>query len=81
MFPLHYCYFSFRHAGNQHDLRVWITPALSMEWKLYINDHEVGTLIDEITNVLIEAQLNAALSYSNVQRVYSELLTGPPVGK
>lgn len=79
MLLLYYCYFSFRNnSGAKHDLRVRVID-LSLEWHLYVNDQEVGCFLDEKTNVLIEAQMEQALSFKNVNRVYAELLAGPSI--
>lgn len=76
MQPFYYCYFSFRNGiDEKHELRIRVTPSLCLEWHLYINDAEVGSYWDEVTNVLIEDRLANALSYNNVKRMYSELLT------
>jgi hypothetical protein len=80
MYPLYYCYFHFKGpAGTSHILRVWATSSLSLEWGLYVNDVRTDTLIDDITNILIPEQLDIALSYPNVRRVYSKLLDRPPI--
>ena len=75
MQPFYYCYFSFRNGGQKHDLRVRVTESLGLEWDLYINDEQVGHYWDEFSNVLIEDRLTARLSYHNIKRVYSDLLT------
>lgn len=73
--PLHYCYFSFRDGGDKHDLRIWVTPSLNIEYKLYINDHEAGTYLDEKTSILIFTDCKKAVSYDRVIDVYSRLLS------
>lgn len=76
MQPFYYCYFSFRTGFDQkHELRIRVTASLCLEWHLYVNDQEVGCYYDENANVLMDAHLSNALSYSNVKRVYSDLLT------
>lgn len=81
MLLFHYCYFSFRNSsGLKHDLRVRVVD-LGLEFHLYINDQEVGCYVDEKTNILIEAQMEHALSFKNVNRVYAELLAGVGAGK
>lgn len=77
--PFSYAYFSFKTSTDRHELRVWVTPYLSLEWKLYCNDELVGALCDEVTNVLIDEQMAKALCYANINRIYAELLAGPPV--
>lgn len=76
MQPFYYCYFSFRTGFDQkHELRVRVTASLFLEWHLYVNDFEVGFYLDEVTNILMEDRLANALSYHNVKRIYSDLLT------
>lgn len=75
-----YCSYRFRgHAGLIHVLSVQVTPSLSLEWTLYVNNELVGSLLDDITNILLPERLDKALSYRNVLRIYNELLIGPPI--
>ena len=73
--PFQYAYFVFKNAGLRHDLRVQVTSSLSLEWALSIDDVPVGTFLDTATNVLVIKQLETALSFFNVERVYTILLT------
>lgn len=76
MLLFYYCHFTFRNnSGAKHVLVVRVID-LGLEWQLYVNDREVGYFLDEKTNVLIEAQMEQALSFKNVNRVYAELLAG-----
>lgn len=72
--PIQYCYFSFRHKDEKHDLRVMITPSISLQYTLYIDDMSVGTVTDHDTNILIAAELNKALSFETIDRIYQDLL-------
>lgn len=73
--PFSYCYFSFKSGADKHELRVWVTPSLCLEWKLYINDGEAGRILDGKTNILMPEELDKALSYTNVTSVYVDLLS------
>ncbi len=78
MLLFYYGYFTFRNnSGAKHDLRVQVID-LHLEWCLYINDQQVSCYQDETTNVLIEQQLERALSFKNVNRIYAELLGYAP---
>ena len=72
--PFYYCYFSFRDGGLVHDLRVRVTPSIGLEWHLYRDHEEIASLSHSGVNILIPEQLAAALSYSNVLKVYADLL-------
>ena len=73
--PFYYCYFHFRTStGNRHELRVRVTETHGLTWGLYIDDMHAGTFHNTAVNTLDETQLNAALSYGNVLKVYNQLL-------
>jgi hypothetical protein len=61
--------------GNMHKLTVRITPLLSLEWQLYVNGVDVAYIIDVKTNILISADIDRALSFSNVTSMYDKLLS------
>lgn len=72
----HYCYFDFRDdSGTKHHLRIRVTSTMGLEYTLYINDSPVAVTIDENINIALPEQLEAALSYANVLRMYRELLS------
>lgn len=62
-----------------HVLSVEVTPSMSLEWRLHVNNKHIGTYLDEVTNILFADRLSAALSYTRVLKVYKELLAGPPI--
>lgn len=70
----HYCYFSFRGDGYKHELRVRVTPSMGLEWHLYVNDQEIGSMVDNTINIAMRDQMAVALSYTNVLAVYDQLL-------
>jgi hypothetical protein len=72
--PFQYAYFLYKTGAVRHELRVKVTSSLSLEWALYVDDVCLGTFLDTTTNILISTQLENALSYSNVERVYTILL-------
>jgi hypothetical protein len=73
------CSFQFGDPhSDRHLLQVWVTPSLSLEWKLYINDSEVGRRLDTETNILLHKELTAALDYIAVLGVYNDILTKAP---
>lgn len=72
---LRYCYFAFKGADNsRQELRIQITDSLSIEWKLYVNDLMVGHHLDVTTNILLPGVESTLFSYSNVLRMYNDLL-------
>lgn len=75
LLPVQYCYFSFRDGGEKHDLRVSVTPSLSLQYTLYINDVSIGTVTDSKTNILLPGERDRAFSFETIWRVYEQLLT------
>lgn len=76
---IEYCYYSFKGSdGSKHHLRCWVTNSLSLEWKLYINDVEVGRYLDLSTNILLPSELDYAFSWENVVTVYNDLILNIP---
>jgi hypothetical protein len=75
LFPLQYMYFKFGCSAGKHELRMVITNNLNMEWKLYINDEQVGRFWDTKTNVLIKSEFYKSLDYRRVLSIYKAILT------
>lgn len=72
---LKYCYFSFIGPNQEkHELRVRVRD-LDLEWSLYIDDMQVGCYNDPEINVALTSHIQRALSWDNVARVYTDLLT------
>lgn len=74
--PFQHAVFVFASLGKpKHELTVRVTPSISLEWQLYINGVEAGYELDTKTNILLPADINRALSFSNVDTVYNRLLS------
>jgi hypothetical protein len=55
-------------------LEVRVTSSIDLEWVLWVDGVKVGHYLDTGTNILLPDSLNRALSFSNVTRVYNQLL-------
>jgi len=74
--PFQHAVFIFTSLGKpKHELTVRVTPSISLEWQLYINGVEAGYELDTITNILLIADINRALSFGSVDTVYNRLLS------
>jgi hypothetical protein len=73
--PFQHGIFVFTSPGkSRHELVVRVTPSIDLEWLLWVDNVEVGLYLDTGTNILLPDSLNRALSFSNVTRVYGQLL-------
>jgi hypothetical protein len=74
--PFQHGTFVFVSPGKfKHELVVRVTPCIDLEWVLWVDGVSVGHCLDTNTNILLPDSLNRALSFSNVTRVYDQLLT------
>jgi hypothetical protein len=73
--PFQHGTFVFVSPGKfKHELVVYVTPCIDLEWVLWVDGVNVGHYLDTGTNILLPDSLNRALSFSNVTRVYNQLL-------
>jgi hypothetical protein len=73
--PFQHGLFVFVSPGKfKHELVVRVTPSISLEWELWVDGLYVGRYLDTRTNILLTDDINRALSFSNVTRVYNQLL-------
>jgi hypothetical protein len=74
--PFQHAVFIFTPLGEpKHELTVTVTPCIDLEWQLYINGVEAGYILNTGYNILLPTDANRALSFSNVTRVYNQLLS------